>query len=371
MEFSFDRENMTEVLQRIVGAAEKRLTMPIIGNVRIRATADGENGDRIRLDTTDLELAWTATTPGEISDELDCTVSARKLLDVVRAAPPEARVVARLEGERLIVGFGSSRFSLATLPGADFPELESAEIEESIDIPQRLLRRLIETTMFSMAQQDVRYYLQGLLLVADGSSLRTVATDGHRLAVNEGVLEEAVNGVHECILPRKTVQELRRNLLDDETPVQLGFAKGQISFGLGDARLTSKIIDGRFPDYERVIPKEHPGLLIVEREELRQALGRVAIVASDKFRGVRLLAGPEGCRVMTHNTEHEEAEEAFEAQYQGEPIEIGFNLTYLMEVLGAIGADHVRFEVRNEDTSSLIMSEPRDHARYVVMPMRL
>ena len=366
MEFSFNRDSMTEALQRIVGAAEKRLTMPILGNVRIRSTTEG-----IQLDTTDLELAWTATTPGEISVGLDSTVSVRKLLDVVRAAPPDATVVARIEGERLTVGFGSSRFSLATLPGEDFPELESMAIEEWLTVPQRLLRRLIEATMFSMAQQDVRYYLQGLLLVAQGSMLRAVATDGHRLALNEADLETAALSAQECIIPRKTVQELRRNLLDDETPVRVGFAPGQISFEFGGARLTSKVIDGRFPDYERVIPQEQPAHLIAEREDLRQALNRVAIVASDKYRGVRLMASAESCRVVTHNTEREEAEENFPAEYQGEPIEIGFNLTYLVEVLGAIGADQVRIELRDGNSSALVLAEPPDRARYVVMPMRL
>lgn len=366
MEFSFNRDSMTEALQRIVGAAEKRLTMPILGNVRIRPVAEG-----IQLDTTDLELAWTATTPGEASAGLDSTVSVRKLLDVVRAAPADATVGARLDGERLTVGFGSSRFSLATLPGQDFPELESLAIDEWLTVPQRLLRRLVEATMFSIAQQDVRYYLQGLLLVVDGSTLRTVATDGHRLALNEADLETPAESAQECIIPRKTVQELRRNLLDDETPVRVGFGAGQISFDFGGARLTSKVIDGRFPDYERVIPTDQPAQLIAEREDLRQALNRVAIVASDKYRGVRLMAASDGCRVVTHNTEREEAEESFPAQYQGEPVEIGFNLTYLVDVLGAIGSDQVRIELRDGNSSALVLSEPPDRARYVVMPMRL
>lgn len=366
MELSFDRDSMTDALQRIVGAAEKRLTMPILGNVRIRAIADG-----IQLDTTDLELAWRARTTGEASEGLDCSVSVRKLLEVVRAAPPEATVQARVQSDRLSVGFGGSRFTLATLPGGDSPELEAAEIEHWLTIPQRMLRRLIEATMFSMAQQDVRYYLQGLLLVAEGATLRSVATDGHRLALTEADLEKPLPADQECIIPRKTIQELRRNLLDDETPVQLGFAPGQVAFDFGMARLTSKIIEGRFPDYERVIPRDQPATLTVEREDLRQALNRVAIVTSDKYRGVRLMAGPDGCRVVTHNAEHEEAEEALPARYEGPDIEIGFNLTYLIDVLGAIAADQIRIELRDGNSSALIMAEPPDRARYVVMPMRL
>ncbi|AHE96922.1 DNA polymerase III subunit beta [Thioalkalivibrio paradoxus] len=366
MDLSFARDSMAETLQRIVGAAEKRLTMPILGNVRIRAGSEG-----IQLDTTDLELAWRARSTGEISPEIDTTVAVKKLLDVVRAAPPDSTLRARVEGERLTVGFGASRFSLATLPGADFPEWELELIEHWIEMPQRLLRRLIETTMFSMAQQDVRYYLQGLLLVAQGAMLRAVATDGHRLAVSETELETPLGADQECIVPRKTVQELRRNLLDDETPVAVGFGPGQVAFDFGTARLTSKVIDGRFPDYERVIPVDLPGTLIVEREALRQALGRVAIVTNEKYRGVRLIVHPDGCRVLTHNAEREEAEEELPAQYQGEEIEIGFNLIYLQDVLNAVDTEQIRFDLRDGGSSALIRAEPIGQARYVVMPMRL
>ncbi|AGA35438.1 DNA polymerase III beta subunit [Thioalkalivibrio nitratireducens DSM 14787] len=366
MDLSFSRDTMTETLQRIVGAAEKRLTMPILGNVRIRAGGEG-----IQLDTTDLELAWKATSAGEISPGVDVTVAVKKLLDIVRAAPPESTIQARVEGDHLSVGFGASRFSLATLPGADYPEWELESIEHWVEMPQRLLRRLIEATMFSMAQQDVRYYLQGLLLVAQGDTLRAVATDGHRLAVSEADLETPLGVEQECIVPRKTVQELRRNLLDDETPVAVGFAPGQVAFDFGVARLTSKVIDGRFPDYERVIPVDLPGNLVVEREVFRQALARVAIVTSEKYRGVRLIAHPDGCRVVTHNAEREEAEEELPAQYQGEEIEIGFNLIYLQDVLNAIDAEQIRIDMRDGGSSALIRSEPVDRARYVVMPMRL
>lgn len=366
MELSFSRDSMADALQRIVGAAEKRLTMPILGNVRIRSRDDG-----IQLDTTDLELAWLARTEGHASPGFDCTVSVRKLLDVVRAAPPESTIRARLEVERLSVGFGAARFNLATLPGQDFPEMESGDIQQWLTLPQRVLRRLIEATMFSMAQQDVRYYLQGLLLVAQGTTLRTVATDGHRLAVNEADTEKPLATGQECIIPRKAVQELRRNLLDDETAMQLGFGPGVVAFDFGGARLTSKVIEGRFPDYERVIPVGHPARLTVEREEFRQALNRVAIVANDKYRGVRLLVGADGCRVVTHNAEHEEAEEELAALYEGEPMEIGFNLTYLVEVLGAIAADQIRVELRDGNSSALVLAEPPDRARYVVMPIRL
>ncbi len=367
MELSFNREAMTEALQRIAGAAEKRLTMPILGNVRLRPDED----DSLRLDTTDLELAWQAGAAGQIPAECDVTVSVRKLLEVVKAAPPDSEITAHVEGERMTVGFGGSRFALATLPGADFPDWEARGSESVLDIPQNRLRWLLEATMFSMAQQDVRYYLQGLLLVGQGSSLRAVATDGHRLAVAEVELEYPLEGTLERIVPRKAVTELRRNLADNATPVRLGFGVDQVVFELGDAVLRSKVIEGRFPDYERVIPTDLPATLQVDREILRQALGRVAIVTSDKYRGVRMILGDQGCEVVTHNAEREEARESFEASYQGESMEIGFNLGYLVDVLNVVDTEEVRIGLRDGNSSILIQAEPAGGARYVVMPMRL
>ncbi len=367
MELSFNRETMTEALQRIVGAAEKRLTMPILGNVRLRPDDQGA----IRMDTTDLELAWQAGAEGSIPGECDVTVSVRKLLDVVKAAPADSEIRAKVEGERMTVGFGGSRFSLATLPGADFPDWEARGSEVVLDVPQNRLRRLLEATMFSMAQQDVRYYLQGLLLVASGNSLRAVATDGHRLALAEVELEQPVDERIERIVPRKAVAELRRNLADDDTSVRIGFGEDQVVFELGSAVLRSKVIEGRFPDYERVIPADLPATLRVDREILKQALGRVAIVASDKYRGVRMVLGENGCQVMTHNADREEAQESVEAEYDGGPMEIGFNLGYLADVLNVLETDQVRIGLRDGNSSILIQAEPPGGARYVVMPMRL
>ncbi|WP_018936431.1 DNA polymerase III subunit beta [Thioalkalivibrio sp. ALJ24] len=367
MELSFNREAMTDALQRIVGAAEKRLTMPILGNVRVRP---GETGG-MRLETTDLELAWSARTEGTIPAECDTTVSVRKLLDVVKAAPADSDIRAEVDGERMSVGFGGSRFSLATLPGEDFPDWEAGAIGATVVVPQNRLRRLLEATMFSMAQQDVRYYLQGLLLVATGHTLRAVATDGHRLALSEIELDSPVEGRIERIVPRKAVAELRRNLSDDDQAVQIGFAEDQIVFELGPAVLRSKVIEGRFPDYERVIPTDLPATLVVEREVLKQALTRVGIVASDKYRGVRMILGPEGCQVLTHNADREEAQETVEASYDGPEMEIGFNLGYLLDVLNVIETDSVRIGLRDGNSSILVQAEPPGGSRYVVMPMRL
>lgn len=367
MELSFNRETMSEALQRIVGAAEKRLTMPILGNVRLRADDNGA----IRMDTTDLELAWQASAPGSIPGECDVTVSVRKLLDVVKAAPADSEIRAKVEGERMNVGFGGSRFTLATLPGTDFPDWESRGAEQTLDVPQNRLRHLLEATMFSMAQQDVRYYLQGLLLVASGNLLRAVATDGHRLALAEVELDQAVEGSVERIVPRKAIAELRRNLADDDRPVRIGLADDQVLFDLGSAVLRSKVIEGRFPDYERVIPTELPATLKADREVLRQALARVAIVTSDKYRGVRMVLGEQGCQVMTHNADREEAQESVEAEYDGAGMEIGFNLSYLVDVLNVLETEQVRIGLRDGNSSILVQAEPRGGARYVVMPMRL
>lgn len=367
MNLFFMREDMVDSLQRIVGAAEKRLTKPILGHVRIR-----EDNNGIRLDTTDLEIAWRAYAKGTIDSGFDCTVAVRKMLDIVKAAPPEAEVRAKFEADRLVISFGSSRFALATLPAGDFPEWEEGNVVQWLVVPQRLLRRQIEATMFSMAQQDVRYYLQGLLLVANGRVFRTVATDGHRLAVSEAELEEPVEEVQQCILPRKTVTELRRSLADDDVPIRVGFGAGQMTFEFGRDLLMTKLIEGRFPDYERVIPKGNAQRLVVDRDHLREVLTRAAIVASDKFKGVRLiLREDQPCKVVTHNTEREEAEEVVDGEYAGNSFEIGFNLTYLLDVIGAMGSDQVKLEMNDGDSSTLITAEPTDGCRYVVMPMRL
>jgi DNA polymerase-3 subunit beta len=367
MNLSFVREDMVDSLQRIVGAAEKKLTKPILGHVRIR-----ESNGTIRLDTTDLEIAWKAFSDGNIDEGFECTVNARKFFDVVKAAPAEAEVRGRLSGERLLVSFGASRFTLATLPGRDFPEWEETEMLQWLEIPQRLLRRQVEGTMFSMAQQDVRYYLQGLLLAAKGLEFRTVATDGHRLAVYEAHLEHPIAESQQCILPRKTVTELRRSLGEVDDAVRIGFGSGQMTFAFGRDQLTTKLIEGRFPDYERVIPTDHTQCLVVEREHLREVLNRAAIVASDKLRGIRLiLRNGEPCKIVTHNTEREEAEELLEGEYEGVPFEIGFNLTYLMDVLAVMNSDRVKLQMKDEDSSTLITAEPEESGRYVVMPMRL
>jgi len=294
-----------------------------------------------------------------------------KLRDVVRAAPAESHIRARIDGERMTVSFGRSRFVLATLPGSGFPEMDPPPMTQWVEVPQRLLRQLLEATLFAMAQQDVRYYLQGLLLQLRGPVLRVVATDGHRLALSEGDLDPPASRDQESILPRKTVQELRRNLTEDESSVRIGFAEGHVVFELGSTRLISKVIEGRFPDYERVIPKGHPFSLVLDREALRQALNRAGIVASDKYRGVRLLLGADGCQVVAQNTEREEAEEAIQGEFSGQPMEIAFNLTYLADVLSALNSERIRFELRDEAASALITAEPQDRARYVVMPTRL
>lgn len=369
MEWSFLREDMLVSLQRIIGAAEKRLTTPILGQVLIQALGE----DKAQLDTTDNELAWRSFTVGKIDPEFRCTVSARKFLDVVKAVPPDTEIHARLERERLILRFKSSRFVLSTLPADTFPKWQASEITQWIAVPQNLLRRQLEATMFSMSQQDIRYYLQGLLLVAEQQFFGTVTTDGHRLSISRAELAESIPETMQSILPRKTITELRRNLLDSEEIVRMGFAEGQMIFEFGNDRLITKLIEGRFPDYNRVVPRGHPNCLIADREHLREILQRVAIVAADKLPGVRfILESDQECKVTSHNTENEEAEEIlYEYEYRGEPIEVGFNLHYLQDVLNAITADKVKFEMLDGDASILITAEPEENGRYVVMPMRL
>lgn len=367
MELVFDRDEMVNALQRIVGAADRRHTNPILANVRIRSLED-----RIQLSTTDLELFWTVTVKGQATAAFDCTVSARKTLDIIHSAPREEVVRATIEDDKIIFRFGSARFNLSTLPAQDFPEWNTPDVIQWLHIPQPILRWQMEATMFAMAQQDVRFYLQGLLLATQGNLLRTVASDGHRLAMSETELEQGLDNDQECILPRKTVSELRKNLLDDSTPVKVGFARGEVLFVLSeDAQLASKIIEGRFPDYKRVIPDQHPYVLSVERETFRNALNRASIVANEKYKGVRMVLSPSSCVLSSNNAEQDAVEEAMPAEYSGNLCDIAFNLTYLLDVLSVIPTDRVRMELKDSSSSTLISSDPPGKARYVVMPIRL
>ena len=303
MKFSAERESILAPLQAVIGVVERRQTMPILANVLIAG-----RGEQLSITATDLEVELVAKANVTLDQPGEITLPGRKLLDIVKALPDKAKVTISVEGERATVRSGKSRFTLATLPASDFPTVEDIRAQKAIMISQSALRRLLDKTHFSMAQQDVRYYLNGMLLEAEGKTLRTVATDGHRLSYCEATLEHEAGSAQQVIVPRKGVLELQR-LLTSEGNVELAIGTNHVRAQIGDIRFTSKLIDGRFPEYSRVIPSEPPRVVAAVREDLRQALQRAAILSNEKYRGIRFALKNNALIIQSHNPEQEEAEE--------------------------------------------------------------
>jgi DNA polymerase-3 subunit beta len=309
---------------------------------------------------------------GDEVESYNTTVSVRKLLDILRTLPPEQQVSLEDKEQKLILRAGKSRFTLQSLPAQDFPLVQEAgSYSTSIQLPQKELKKLLHQVAFSMAVQDIRHYLNGLLLQIDGKKLAIVATDGHRLAYTEAQLEQDLPK-QEIILPRKTVVELLRLLSDQEdAKIELAFANNQARFRLGTLEFISKLVEGKFPDYNRVIPQNHPHSLLVSRNALQAALQRTAIMMSDKFKGVRLNLEPGLLRVSSNNNEQEEAQDELDVDYSGPAMEIGFNVTYLQDMLANINQEMVRFDLQDGNNSTLISVPELDGFKYVVMPMRI
>ncbi|WP_227817360.1 DNA polymerase III subunit beta [Nitrogeniibacter aestuarii] len=360
------RDALLGPLQSVSGIVEKRHTLPILSNVLIE-----KRGSELTMLATDIEIQIRTTTEVAAGEDVSITVGARKLQDILRALPGDNEVALTLDDSRMTVKAGRSRFALQTLPAADYPRL-SVEDGEGVrfTVQQGAFKKQLALVQYAMAQQDIRYYLNGLLTVIDGNVLRMVATDGHRLAY----AESAVDGNHprtDVILPRKTVLELARQLADSEEPLEVIIAGNQIVFRFGPIELISKLIDGKFPDYERVIPKNHPKELHLARQPLHAALTRVAILTNDKFRGVRVVLESGSLKIVSSNAEQEEAQEELEIDYQGEGLDIGFNVTYLLDVLNNVSVDEVVVRLNDGNSSALISLPGNDNFKYVVMPMRI
>jgi len=365
MKLTATREDILAPLQSVIGVVERRQTMPVLANVLLAAR---EN--RLSVKGTDLEVELVATNSANVQQAGDITVPGRKLLDIFRSLPEKTSVTISTEGERVSVRGGRSRFTLSSLPAAEFPLVEEINAQQTLTLAQGEFRRLIDKTHFSMAQQDVRYYLNGLLLETDGKALRAVATDGHRLALCEMELAGKSKATHQVIVPRKGVLELQR-ILGTEGNIELAVGTNHVRCQIGDIRFTSKLIDGRFPEYGRVIPNSPPRTVEADRENLRQALQRTAILSNEKYRGIRLTARPDLLTLQAHNPEQEEAEDQVEVSYKGEEVEIGFNVNYLLDALSAIEGDKVEIGLTDSNSSCLIHAPGTTHTRYVVMPMRL
>jgi DNA polymerase-3 subunit beta len=366
MKLSISRESLLKALQAVIGVVERRQTMPILANVLVVAKDRG-----LTVTASDLEvelIADAAVEKTEVPGEI--TVPGRKLLDITRALDQDATIGIQLDGDRLVVKAGRSRFVLSTLPAAEFPLVDRLEAINRLNLPQADLARLLDKTQFSMAQQDVRYYLNGLLIETSKRRIRAVATDGHRLALCEIPIENQDVTSMQVIVPRKGVIELHR-LLGAGQEVALAIGSNHVRANLDGIQITSKLIDGRFPDYERVIPTSEAATLEADRETLRGALQRAAILSNEKYRGVRLELGPNLLRIQANNPDQEEARDEVEVQYDGEAIEIGFNVTYLLDALSAVEGETVAIDFVDANSSCLIRSPKGGPAKYVVMPMRL
>ena len=365
--FKGPRDQLLSPLQSVCGIVEKRHTLPILSNVLME-----KNGDKLTLLATDIEIQITTSTQGANGDgDGAVTVGARKLQDILRSLPDSAEVSLVLDEKRLQVKAGKSRFSLQTLPADDFPRMAVAEgSAQKITVTQKQFRQLLAQTQFSMAAQDVRYYLNGLLLLIDGGQLRAVATDGHRLAFASMEIDSTLPR-QELILPRKTVLELNRLLADSDDPLLIEAAANQIRFQFGHINLVSKLIDGKFPDYERVIPATLRNVLQINRVALLSSMSRAAILTNEKFRGVRMVLAPGSLKIMAANAEQEEAQEELEVDYSGDVIDIGFNVGYLLDVLNNSSAEMVQWGLNDANSSALVTIPGNEQFKYVVMPMRI
>ena len=366
MHFVISRDTLLRPLQLVSGSLGGRPTLPILSNVLLDVT-DG----RLSMTGTDLEVEMIGRVPVEATADGRTTVPARKLLDICRGLPEAAEIRFQQEGDRLILRSGRSRFSLSTLPAEEFPNIEDWESVLEFDISQLELKRLIETTQFSMASQDVRYYLNGMLFETKGNSLRTVGTDGHRLATCRREVVEQALPEQQLILPRKGVLELVRLLDNDERPIRLQMGRNNLRAVSEGFVFTSKLVDGRFPDYRRVLPRSTNKVVIADREGLRQALSRAAILSNDKLRGVRLFLQPNLLRITANNPEQEEAEELLDVSYDGAELEIGFNVSYVLDVLNTLKCEQIKISLTDANSSALLEDAASDDALYVVMPMRL
>ncbi len=365
MKLSAERDVLVKPLQAVIGVVERRQTMPILSNVLLVA-----RGGELSITATDLEVELVAHAEVDVETGGEITVSGRKLLDICKALPDGASVGVSLTGEKLIVRSGRSKFSLTTLPAAEFPTVEDIKAEQTITVPQNIVARLIEKTHFSMAQQDVRYYLNGMLLETGGKFLRAVATDGHRLALSQAELDGGDLSEQQVIVPRKGVLELSR-LMGGEGDLDIQLGANHVRIQLDGIRFTSKLIDGRFPEYERVIPQESSNQLTADKGVIRSALQRTAILSNEKYRGIRLIIRDSGVVLQAHNPEQEEAEEEVEVEYSGDDIEIGFNVNYLLDAIGAVDGETVTLSVVDSNSSCLVREPENDDNKFVVMPMRL
>lgn len=367
MKFTISRENLLTPLQQVVGVIERRQTLPILSNVLLKLSDEA-----LELTGTDLEVQLVTKAVVEGSDSGSVTVPARKFLDICRLLPEKSVVNIDCRQEKFVIQCGSSRFNLSTLPAENYPEFDAGTPEIEVSIPRNCLRRALEKTLFAMAQQDVRYYLNGLLLDLGGQVLRAVSSDGHRLAFFEQSLESGPEQGRQIIVPRKGVLELNRLLGEGEEPVTVQIAPNNLRVDLGTVSFAAKLIEGRFPDYQRVMPRELTRVILVDKAAFKGALTRVSVLSNEKYRGVSMEVSEDGNMCLkAQNPEHEEAEERFAVELEGKDISVGFNASYLLDAINNVDSDNVKLSFTESANSCLIEDCEDTQFKFIVMPMRL
>ena len=366
MKTTIKREDLLNPLQQVIGAIERRQTLPILGNILFKSL----EGD-ISVTATDLEIEMISSVQISSADDFQSTIPARKLLDICKALPGGSDISFQIDANRVTMTSARSRFTLATLPARDFPGLDEIEEQVSFALTQRELKELFDRTSFAMAQQDVRYYLNGILMEIDPGFIKLVSTDGHRLALAQFDMSIGVAESRQIIIPRKAVLELSRLLDGSDDQVTCILSPNHFRLRTSTLTFTTKLIDGKFPDYDRVIPVDGNKILSVEREMLKQSMSRIAILSNEKYRGIRLVLSNGNLSIQANNPYQEEAEEELHVDYDEGDMEIGFNVTYLIDVLNVLNSDNVQIKFKDANSSCIISDTKTSKNLYVVMPMRL
>lgn len=366
MKFTISREVLLQPLSHVIGVVERRQTLPVLANFML-AAREG----RLTVTGTDMEVELISRVPADVSQDGEITIPARKLLDIVKALPDGAIIKFNISDDKAILTAGRSRFTLATLPASEFPATDQVETLENITVAEATLKKMMDKTSFAMANQDVRYYLNGLLFDFSGQQLRAIATDGHRLAICDLESSVDISADRQVIVPRKGVMELSRMLSGDDDEVTLAIGRNHIRLVKGDTTFTSKLIDGRFPDYKAVVPVGADKQMLVDKATFIQALQRAAILSNEKYKGVKLEASGSTIKIVAHNPQHEEAVEEIEAELNFDRLAVGFNVTYLLDALMAIDTEQVSLELKDANSSCLVSAPDSDINRHVVMPLKL
>ena len=366
MKFSVNRELLLKPLQQAAGVVERRQTLPVLSNLLLQVS-----GNHLAMTGTDLEVELIGKVEVASLEDGEITVPARKLVDICREIPERADIEFSLNEGRLEIRSGRFRSTLSTLPAVDFPSVDQSSPEMMAELDSKSFKKLLDQTAFAMAQQDVRYFLNGMLIELGNEKVRAVATDGHRLAMSDLEQEGIGGAVKQVIVPRKGVMEVQRLLQEVEAKVVVSIGTSHLCVKSNMFALTTKLVDGKFPDYDRVIPKDGDKVVLVDKQELRQALSRTAILSNEKFRGIRVSISAGQLQLSANNPEQEEAEETVSVDYNGDGLEVGFNVSYLQDVLGVIGNDKVKITLLDGNSSAVLEDPDREDAVYVVMPMKL